>query len=61
MPEQQVLMIAGYHPITTDQADDHVAEPHTPYHIGPRARLDAILDELDDIQIEALTTFLETL
>jgi len=66
VPEHNVLTIAGHEPIIIGEdhgADTpgHVAESRTPYHLSPRARLDLLLDELDDTQIEALATFLETL
>lgn len=63
IPDDDVLVVAGHrHPVVIGADNSgHLAEPPTPYHIGPRARLDALLDHLTDDQLEALITFLETL
>lgn len=60
VPEEEVLTMAGHlQPHVIGQ--HHVAEPRARYHTGPRARLDLLLDNLPDPQVEALITFLEAL
>jgi len=62
IPEDDVLVVAGHRqPVIIGHSTTDLAEPPTPYHIGPRARLDQLLDNLTDPQLEALITFLETL
>ena len=63
VPEDDVLIIAGHKTprVSDDRNNDQLAEPHPTYHIGPRARLDRMLDQLTDDQLEILTTFLEAI
>lgn len=61
IPEDDVLVVAGHRQSVIIGQDTHIAEAPTPYHIGPRARLDTLLDTLTDPQLESLITFLETL
>ena len=59
VPEDEVLIAAGHRqPIVIGH--NTLAEPSTSYHIGPRARLDTLLDTLTSDQIEALITLLES-
>jgi len=60
IPEEEVLIIAGHRQPHTIGTGNPVAEPRNPYHIGPRARLDVLLDRFTDDQIQKLLFFLET-
>ena len=59
IPEDDVLVVAGHRQPVAHGT--HLSEPPTPYHIGPRARTDKLLDNLTPPQLEALNHFLETL
>ena len=62
IPEDDVLVVAGHHrPAMSFEGSNHVSNTRVPYHIGPRARLDALLDDLTDPQLDALIAFLEAM
>ena len=57
VPEDEVLIAADHRQLII-VGHNRLGEPRPTYHIGPRARLDNLLDNFTEGQIEALITFL---